>query len=94
MCRQEWEKIFQLTHFFLQHLEISSIIFYAYVKIELRKILHVHFYNVSETEKFTTTNYVDIIQYAYTRDCTTKYVDITQCVHASFVDNTFHVYTN
>ena len=37
-----------------------------------------HFYIVCETENLTTTNYVDL----------------TQSVHASFVDNTFHVHIN
>ena len=46
--------------------------------MELTKRLPVHFYIVSETEKLTTTNYVDI----------------TQSVHATFVDKTFHVYLN
>ena len=33
--------------------------------IELRKIFHVPFYIVSETEKITNTTYVDIIRYEY-----------------------------
>ena len=44
-----------------------------------------------------TTIYVNITQYAYTRDwktTNTTYVDIIQSVHASSLDNSFHVYIN
>ena len=44
------KKVFNF-HVFLQHMKKSSIIFYIYMNIELRKIVHVNFYNVSETKK-------------------------------------------
>ena len=45
---------------------------------------------IREIEKY---HYVDILQHTHTRDGE-NYVDIMKSVHASFVDNTFHVYIN
>ena len=44
-------RIFYLTYFFLQHKKKSSVKFYVHIKIGKPKILHVHFYIASETEK-------------------------------------------
>ena len=57
--RKEQQIFFNLLNFFLQHMKLSSIIFYVYMNIELIKILLVHFYIVNE---FTTTTYVDITE--------------------------------
>ena len=60
-------------------MKISSIIFYIYIIIELTKNLHVHFYITSETEKNSTTNYVDII-HETEKIATNNYVDIIEYV--------------
>ena len=44
------KKNFNFHVFFLQHMKNSFIIFYVEMNIQLRKILHVHFYTVRETE--------------------------------------------
>ena len=79
------KKIFRLTYFFLLHMKTSSIVFYVYVNIELSKILNMHFYIVSETEKihhYQLRRHNIICVYA-------RFVDSTRSVHA---DSTNQVY--
>ena len=66
-----------MNHTRTQH-ESVYIQFHIYVNIDLTKLLHVHFYIVSESGENGITNYVDI----------------TQSVDASFVDNKVHVKIN
>ena len=73
------------------------IYFHISTNIELPKVLQVHIYIVSKTEK---THYYQLCRqntksvYTRLKKTTINYVDIIQSVHASFVDKTFHVYLN
>ena len=49
-CTQESEKSLYPNYFILQHMKNSYRTFYVYINIVITKILHVHFYIVSETE--------------------------------------------
>ena len=73
------KKILNLSISFLQHIKVTSIIFYVYLNIELTKILHLHSYIVSNTEKF---HHHQLCRH------------IIKCVYATFVDSTRSVHAD
>ena len=61
--RKVLKKLYNIIGGILRRKIISNIKFHFSINIELNKILPVNFYTVNETEKITTTTYVDITEY-------------------------------